>query len=62
MTRTKFIRLSGWGMIFAGVTLLLTFLPEADKVLDGLYQTFGPPASSAHHNLYQSLLDIKSKT
>jgi hypothetical protein len=41
MTRTKFVRLSGWGMVLAAVSLLLTFLPEANKILDDLYQTFG---------------------
>jgi hypothetical protein len=55
MTRAKFIRLSGWGMILASVSLLLTFLPEANKILDSLYQTFGVPATSTQHELYQSL-------
>jgi hypothetical protein len=55
MTHTKFIRLSGWGMVLAAVSLLLTFLPEADKILADLYQTFGAPATSAQHHLYQSL-------
>ena len=55
MTRTKFIRLSGWGMVLAAVSLLLSFLPEAEIILEGLYQTFGAPATSAQHDLYQSL-------
>jgi hypothetical protein len=55
MTRTKFIRLSGWGLILAAVALLLTFLPEADEILDGLYQVFGAPAVSTQQNLVQSL-------
>jgi len=55
MTRGKFIRLSGWGMVLAGVTLLLTFLPDADRILDGFYLTFGSPATPAQHNLYQTL-------
>ena len=28
MTRTKFIRLSGWGMVLAAISLLLTFLSD----------------------------------
>ena len=28
MTHSKFIRLSGWGMIVAAICLLLTFLPD----------------------------------
>lgn len=55
MTRAKFIRLSGWGMVLAAISLLLTFLPEADKILDGLYHTFGAPSSSTQHDLYQSI-------
>jgi hypothetical protein len=55
MTRTKFIRLSGWGMVLAAICLLLSFLPETDKIMDGLYQTFGGPATSARHDLYLSL-------
>ena len=55
MTRMKFIRLSGWGMVLAAISLLLTFLPEADIILDGLYQTFGAPSTSTQHDLYQSL-------
>ena len=50
MTRVKLIRLSGWGMVLAAFALLLTFLPEADKILDTLYQTFGAPATSARQD------------
>ena len=42
-------------MVLAAVSLLLTFLPEANKILDGLYQTFGSPANSAQHDWYLSL-------
>lgn len=55
MTRTIFIRLSGWGMIMAAVILLLGFLPETDQILDGLYQAFGQPATVAQHELYQTI-------
>jgi hypothetical protein len=55
MTREKFYKLSGWGLVLAAVSLLLSFLPEADRILDGLYQIFGVPASPEQHNLYQSL-------
>ena len=55
MTRTKFIRLSGWAMVLAAVILLLSFLPEADQILDGLYQTFGQPTTAAQHELFQSI-------
>lgn len=55
MTRIKFIRLSGWGLILAAVALLLTFLPESDEILDGLYQIFGAPTVSTQHNLVHSL-------
>lgn len=55
MTRNKFIRLSGWGLVLAAVSLLLTFLPEADRILDGLYRTFGVPASSVQHDVYLNL-------
>lgn len=55
MTRNKFIRLSGWAMVLAAVILLLSFLPEADQFLDGLYQTFGQPATAAQHELFQSI-------
>jgi hypothetical protein len=55
MTRSKFIRLSGWAMILAAVILLLSFLPEADQILDGLYQTFGLPATPAQHGLFQTI-------
>lgn len=55
MSREKFIKLSGWGMILAAVALLSSFLPEADQIMDGLYQTFGVPATSARYDLYQRL-------
>lgn len=55
MTRTKFIRLSGWGLVLAGISLLLSFLPAADQILAGLYQTFGMPTTPAQHDLYLSL-------
>jgi hypothetical protein len=55
MMREKLIRLSGWGMVFAAVSLLLSWLPEDEKILDGLYQTFGAPATSAQHDLFRSL-------
>lgn len=38
MTRAKFIRLSGWGLILAAISLLLTF-PE--EIQTGLAQIFG---------------------
>ena len=55
MTREKFIKLSGWGIVLAAVCLLLTFLPEADKILVGFYRTFGTPASAEQHAFYQRL-------
>lgn len=55
MTREKFYKLSGWGMVLAAVSLLLTFLPEADRILDGLYQKFGVPGPPVQHDLYLSL-------
>jgi hypothetical protein len=55
VTRNKFIRLSGWAMVLAAVILLLSFLPQADQILDGLYQTFGLPATSAQHGLYLTI-------
>ena len=55
MTRSKFIRLSGWAMVLAAVILLMSFLPEADQILDGLYQTFGQPATVAQHDLFQAI-------
>lgn len=53
MTHNKFVRLSGWAMVLAAVILLFSFLPEADQILDSLNQTFGLPATSAQHGLYQ---------
>lgn len=41
MTRAKFIRLSGWGLILAAISLLLTF-PE--QIQTGLVKIFGTPA------------------
>jgi hypothetical protein len=55
MTRSKFIRLSGWAMVLAAVILLLSFLPESDSILDGLYQTFGQPATAAQHEVFQTI-------
>ncbi len=55
MTREKFIKLSGWGIVLAAVCLLLTFLPEADQILVGFYRTFGTPASAEQHAFYQRL-------
>lgn len=55
MSREKFIKLSGWGMILAAVALLSSFLPEADQIMNGIYHTFGVPATSARYDLYQRL-------
>ncbi len=54
MTRTKFIRLSGWGMILAPVSLLLTFLSE-DQIQRGVYRLFGAPATASGYDRIQSL-------
>ena len=54
MTRTKFIRLSGWGLVLAAVSLLLTFLSDS-QIRAGLYRIFGAPTTASSYELYQSL-------
>ena len=41
MTRTKFIRWSGWEMGLAAICLLLTFLPDRPQIREVLYRLFG---------------------
>ncbi len=57
MTNSKFIRLSGWAMIVAAVSMLLTFLADSDKIQRGLYQVFGLPTTTAGYESYQSISD-----
>jgi hypothetical protein len=55
MSKEMFLKLCGWAMVMAAVIMPLSFLPEADQILDGLYQTFGRPATSALHGLFQTI-------
>jgi len=48
MNREKFVRLSGWALVMAAVTLLLTFLPEAGELSSRISPMFGVPGAPAH--------------
>lgn len=56
MTREKFIRLSGWGMILAAISLLLTFLSNA-QIEGGLNVVLGAPTTDAGVDRYQSIFN-----
>lgn len=55
LTKAKFIRLSGWGLVAAAVALLLSFLPEAGEIQAGLYRIVGAPASAAQAGLVETV-------
>jgi len=57
MTQSKFIRLSGWGMVLAAVSLLLTFLPDPTQIRVGLYRIFGAPTTASGYDPYPFLSD-----
>jgi len=57
MSRAKFIRLSGWGLVLAAIFLLFSWLPDAKVMLNGVHQAFEAPATSAQYNLFQSLIE-----
>lgn len=57
MTRPKFIRLSGWGMVLAALFLLFTFLPERAQIREALYRLFGVPPTAPGFELYQPFYD-----
>ena len=54
MTQQKLIRLSGWGMVLAAISLLLTFLPDASQIQEDLFRMFGTPPTASGYDLYQS--------
>ena len=56
MTQSKFIRLSGWGMVLAAISLLLTFL-DFTQIRAGLDRIFGAPTTASGYDLYQFLSD-----
>ena len=57
MTQSKFIRLSGRGMVLAAVSLLLTFLPDPTQIRVGLYRIFGVPTTAPGFDLYKPFYD-----
>ncbi|MQC27447.1 MAG: hypothetical protein DWG76_08415 [Chloroflexi bacterium] len=58
MTNMKFVRLSGWGLVLAAVSFLLTFLTDAAEIQIWLFGIFGTKTSGAELNLYRSISDV----
>jgi hypothetical protein len=52
MTRAKFIRASGWGLVLAGFALLLTFA-GADDIEVVWYRLFGAPTTASSQDRIQ---------
>lgn len=57
MTREKFIRLSGWGMILGAITLMLGFLADASTVRGWMYSLLGSPETQEGFELYRTVSD-----
>jgi hypothetical protein len=57
MTKDKFTRLSGWGMILGTILFVLGFILEGSKVRLFIYRTIGLPETAAQYNLTRSFAD-----
>jgi hypothetical protein len=56
MSRMNFIRLGGWGLMLAAISLLLTLANFDEAAVEaGLNQIFGGPASPSQHDLFQTV-------
>jgi len=57
MTQSKFIRLSGWGMILGAITLTFGFLADASTVRTWMYRLLGTPDTSEGFQVYRTVSD-----
>jgi hypothetical protein len=54
MTRAKFIRLSGWGMMLGAVSMALSILSDPITIRAGLSRLLGYPRTLAEYNTYRT--------
>lgn len=54
MTRTKFIRLSGWGTVIGAIAMILSFLSDPNAIRIALYRLFDPPLTSEVFSSYRT--------
>ena len=57
MTKDKYTRLSGWGMIVGTISFVIGFALDPSKVRLLIYRTFGLPETAAQYNLSRSFAD-----
>ena len=57
MTKDRFTRWSGWGMILGTVLFVLGFVLDASRVRIFIYRTIGLPETAAQYNFTRSFAD-----
>ena len=57
MTKDKFTRFSGWGMITGTILFVLGFVLDASRVRIFIYRTIGLPETAAQYNFTRSFAD-----
>ncbi len=57
MTRQKFVRLAGWGMMLGAVAMQLSFLVDTDRVRGILYRVYGLPLTRTEYESLTALAE-----